>query len=437
VDCFFILQISKLNVNFDFIIGREQFKSMVLNNITKSTHIKTFIGPNVNMLTNDLDNYIGYVVLQNQGKVISCDQKILKLIGYTINDLENISVFDLNKSMSKYKKEWPKIVDKVRKKIAVYDRQLIIRNKKKEILYFDLIAIYCHCHFKETTNNIINCEKIPVNKCRYHILIKPQTNRIKYLFKSMDNIYQALADNGRRAVLMQNEKGIIVYANKIFCKNLGYTIEDCIGKNINIFFDKSSFNNTMNNFQENQLDKKRTFNNKKCINKFGENILVNVCFIPINIRGMYMGDFIVLEDINDNIKDEVLNISLKYMIDELEFEKKNVREIFIKNLENFIIPKIKNLIRKGVDKEYIDLLINNIYQFILPNKEPCQKFNNILSPREIEMCNMIKQGLSGKEIANILNISFDTVRTHRNKIRKKLGITNKDVNLTIFLKEQY
>ncbi|MCX6356103.1 MAG: helix-turn-helix transcriptional regulator [Candidatus Aureabacteria bacterium] len=56
-----------------------------------------------------------------------------------------------------------------------------------------------------------------------------------------------------------------------------------------------------------------------------------------------------------------------------------------------------------------------------------------LTPREIEICNMIKGGLSGKEIAELLRISFKTVERHRNDIRRKFKIVGKKVNLITFL----
>ena len=58
-----------------------------------------------------------------------------------------------------------------------------------------------------------------------------------------------------------------------------------------------------------------------------------------------------------------------------------------------------------------------------------------LTPREIEICNMVKGGLTSKEISNLLNISRQTVEKHRKNIRHKLGISNKDINLTSFLQK--
>jgi len=56
-----------------------------------------------------------------------------------------------------------------------------------------------------------------------------------------------------------------------------------------------------------------------------------------------------------------------------------------------------------------------------------------LTSREIEICAMIKNGLMNKEIANLVNISLQTVERHRANIRKKFGITGEEVNLTSYL----
>ncbi|MEO8151356.1 MAG: helix-turn-helix transcriptional regulator [Bacteroidia bacterium] len=47
-----------------------------------------------------------------------------------------------------------------------------------------------------------------------------------------------------------------------------------------------------------------------------------------------------------------------------------------------------------------------------------------LSMREVEVLRLIMQGQSNKQIAETLFISFETVRTHRKNILKKVGVTN-------------
>ncbi|MBW1959797.1 MAG: helix-turn-helix transcriptional regulator [Deltaproteobacteria bacterium] len=56
-----------------------------------------------------------------------------------------------------------------------------------------------------------------------------------------------------------------------------------------------------------------------------------------------------------------------------------------------------------------------------------------LSPTEIQVASLIKEGKQTKEIADILNLSTNTIVSHRYKIRSKLGLKNKKVNLRAYL----
>lgn len=56
-----------------------------------------------------------------------------------------------------------------------------------------------------------------------------------------------------------------------------------------------------------------------------------------------------------------------------------------------------------------------------------------LTPYELRLCAYLKLNLSTKDIATINNISFDSARVARYRLRKTLGITGSDENLVQFL----
>jgi len=56
-----------------------------------------------------------------------------------------------------------------------------------------------------------------------------------------------------------------------------------------------------------------------------------------------------------------------------------------------------------------------------------------LTPTEIEIANLIKQGKQTKDICKLLHMSKGAINFHRNNIRKKLGLNKEKVNLRSFL----
>lgn len=85
--------------------------------------------------------------------------------------------------------------------------------------------------------------------------------------------------------------------------------------------------------------------------------------------------------------------------------------------------------------EYFELLKKNLRDIISPFVETNQILTSRLSPIELQIGNMIKHGLSTKEIARIRGISPATVNRHRENIRRKLDLTNSKANLACYLND--
>ncbi|MFC1886292.1 response regulator transcription factor [Thermodesulfobacteriota bacterium] len=57
----------------------------------------------------------------------------------------------------------------------------------------------------------------------------------------------------------------------------------------------------------------------------------------------------------------------------------------------------------------------------------------IFSFHRSQITNLVKQGKTTKEIAEIMHLAKSTIDFHRDNIRKKLGIKNKKTNLKTYL----
>ena len=100
-----------------------------------------------------------------------------------------------------------------------------------------------------------------------------------------------------------------------------------------------------------------------------------------------------------------------------------------------MMPILKKLKLKGELSEYINVLRRHLEELASPFGRKITRKSARLTPREVEICSMIKGGLSSKELSRLLNLSRQTVEKHRKNIRKKLNISNKRVNLTSFLQQ--
>lgn len=131
------------------------------------------------------------------------------------------------------------------------------------------------------------------------------------------------------------------------------------------------------------------------------------------------------------------NAALNEILAHLEQEKLKIREDVAETIDRVLMPDLNKLIGPdgSVVKIHYETLRTNLRELAMEAGGMLHVFGK-LTPREIEICNLIKSGVTSKDIGKALNISELTVNKHRERIRKKLVIAKKDINLATYLKKK-
>ena len=130
------------------------------------------------------------------------------------------------------------------------------------------------------------------------------------------------------------------------------------------------------------------------------------------------------------------NTALRVLLEQQEKSKKEIEQTVSKNLKDTLLPYLdllKEVVKGGKGALYTDLMETSIQNITSTFSKQLSSELLHLTPREIQVANLVRQGRSSKEIVELLNITLGTVEFYRLNLRKKLGIHKKKINLRSYL----
>ncbi len=130
------------------------------------------------------------------------------------------------------------------------------------------------------------------------------------------------------------------------------------------------------------------------------------------------------------------NIALREVLSQVEAESEKIQKAIKTNMEKAVAPKLRALMQVVQPPEscLLEQLDKDLKDLVSPLMSRLETEFASLTPREMETAGMIRNGMSSKEIAGALHLSVETVHKFRHHIRKKLGLTNEEVNLASYLR---
>lgn len=129
------------------------------------------------------------------------------------------------------------------------------------------------------------------------------------------------------------------------------------------------------------------------------------------------------------------NIALRTVLSRIEEEKRDIQRDIQSNVEKVLMPIVYALAMElpKPQRRYVELLRDNLEEITSPFITHLSDQQRSLTPTEIAICNMIRNGLTSKEIAQMRGVSPATINRHRERIRRKLALVGSETNLASYL----
>ena len=135
-------------------------------------------------------------------------------------------------------------------------------------------------------------------------------------------------------------------------------------------------------------------------------------------------------------RQEELNIPLRTVLSTIHAERDSRRDELSSHIRRVLLPALEQIGKEpdaAARKSMIQLLRDSLLSLTDSGEERPQDGLSKLTLAELKVCRLVRAGHSSKEIAELLNISPETVQTHRRNIRRKLGLRGHDTQLAVHL----
>ena len=141
-----------------------------------------------------------------------------------------------------------------------------------------------------------------------------------------------------------------------------------------------------------------------------------------------------LKEANERL--EKVNTGLQVLIEHRQEEMRRLQKNIMDNVNKLITPYLEKMDKRRMgskNRAYLDVITTGLKELVSPFASALSAKEVVLTPTEIQVADLIRQGKTSKEIAALMNVSANAITVHRYNMRKKLGLLDKKVNLRSYL----
>ena len=374
------------------------------------------------------------VILEEDTTISLANGECQKRLGYYPSELEG------------KKKAWELVAEVDREKMLEYHRMRRIEPDKPPKAY-ELQLLHRSGRTKEFE---VMVAMIPgTRKSIASFFDLTERKRIEAAMAASEKKYRDIFDRATEGIFQTSIDGKVLSANPAFAHILGYkSPADMIRSVKDITY-------------EVYYDPKRRAELKKLFGEFGQVRDFEVecrrpdgrrIWINTNVRVVrdgsgkdlfYEGTLVDIserkkmeEEIHSKSQSlEETNAALRVLLKHREKDNAELEEKIVRNIRELVLPYIDRLkqSRAGRDAALVEIVESNLNDVLTPFIRNMGTKYASFTPKEIQIADLMKKGKSTKEIAQLLSLSTRTIDVHRYKIRQKLGIKSKKINLQSYL----
>jgi PAS domain S-box-containing protein len=374
------------------------------------------------------------VILEDDGTISLVNEECQKLLGYYPSELEG------------KKKAWELVAEVDREKMVEYHHMRRIEPDKPPKAY-ELKLLHRSGHIKDFQ---VIVAMIPgTTKSIASFFDLSERKRIEAAMAESEKKYRDIFERATEGMFQTSVEGKVLSANPAFARILGFRSPTEIIRSVKDIG------------YEVYHDPKRRAELQKLIGQFGQVKDFEVecrrpdgrrIWVSTNVRAVrdtsgkdlfYEGTLVEITErkkMEAEIRSksqslEETNVALRVLLKHREKDNDELEEKIVQNIRELVLPYVDRLkeSRSNRDTALVEIVESNLNDILTPFiRTMAAKYANF-TPKEIQIADLMKKGKCTKEIAQLLSLSNRTIDVHRYKIRQKLGINNKKVNLQSYL----
>ena len=291
---------------------------------------------------------------------------------------------------------------------------------------------------------------------RYEMAIDIHDRKVaEEALRKSEEKYRYLVENIPEVIYTTDKDGIVTYVSPAIERLTGFTPLAMVGRHFAEFVFEEDAGYLKRRY-DHALEGQRSPTEYRILRKSGGYRWVSTFSRPIREEDKSVGLQGVLSDVTAykeaeaelqerekelsiKTKDlEEINTALRVLLKNREKDKEELEEKILLNLKELVNPyldKLKKSISGGKEKTYLDIVEANLRTLTSSFSMDLHFRYFNLTPTELHIAGLIREGKTSKDIAELMNLSDRTIESHRKNIRRKMGLTAKKRNLRTLLLE--